>query len=124
MQFQSHFIGETALASSLTPDETTSHSTRLSAEELLAGHPKDDSQVAGYSRATATRYWRSQPIAGAVAWPFLPHRRATPHRVGTALALPASFALRSGRCKASDNRTAYPLRVRRRPFGWAQDRLV
>ena len=29
-------------------DETTSHSTRLSAEELLAGHPKDDSQVAGY----------------------------------------------------------------------------
>jgi phosphoribosylamine--glycine ligase len=30
------------------PDETTSHSTRLSAEELLAGHPKDDSQVAGY----------------------------------------------------------------------------
>jgi len=25
-----------------------SHSTRLSAEELLAGHPKDDSQVAGY----------------------------------------------------------------------------
>ena len=30
------------------PDETTSHSTRLSAEKLLAGHPKDDSQVAGY----------------------------------------------------------------------------
>ena len=30
-------------------DETTSHSTRLSAEELLAGHPKDDSQVAGYA---------------------------------------------------------------------------
>ena len=29
-------------------DVTTSHSTRLSAEELLAGHPKDDSQVAGY----------------------------------------------------------------------------
>src|SRR4030067_381017 len=25
-----------------------SHSTRLSAEELLAGHPKDDSLVAGY----------------------------------------------------------------------------
>jgi segregation and condensation protein B len=32
-------------------DETTSHSTRLSAEELLAGHPKDDSQVAGYVEA-------------------------------------------------------------------------
>ena len=31
-----------------------SHSTRLSAEELLAGHPKDDSQVAGYSRAIST----------------------------------------------------------------------
>jgi hypothetical protein len=42
-------------------DETTSHSTRLSkdysqvvgyrlsTEELLAGHPKDDSQVAGYA---------------------------------------------------------------------------
>ncbi len=29
-------------------DVTTSHSTRLSAEGLLAGHPKDDSQVAGY----------------------------------------------------------------------------
>ena len=29
-------------------DETTSHSTRLPAEKLLAGHPKDDSQVAGY----------------------------------------------------------------------------
>jgi ribosomal protein S12 methylthiotransferase len=29
-------------------DVTTSHSTRLSAEELLAVHPKDDSQVAGY----------------------------------------------------------------------------
>jgi hypothetical protein len=91
------------LASSLIPDETTdmttshltnpaseklldghpkdagqvigySHSTRLSAEELLikplaiplgrqkatakwlvmAGHPKDDSQVAGYSRAIST----------------------------------------------------------------------
>jgi len=28
-----------------------SHSTWLSAEELLAGHPKDDSQVAGYGRA-------------------------------------------------------------------------
>src|SRR5450631_3185373 len=25
-----------------------SHSTKLSAEELLAGHPKDDIQVAGY----------------------------------------------------------------------------
>ena len=82
------------MASSLIPDETTdmttshltnpakdagqvigySHSTRLSAEELLikplaiplgrqkatakwlvmAGHPKDDSQVAGYSRAIST----------------------------------------------------------------------
>jgi len=30
------------------PDETTSHSTRLPAEELLAGHPKDGNQVAGY----------------------------------------------------------------------------
>lgn len=29
-------------------DETTSHSTGLSAEKLLAGYPKDDSQVAGY----------------------------------------------------------------------------
>ena len=29
-------------------DETTSHLTRLSAEKLLAGHPKDNSQVAGY----------------------------------------------------------------------------
>jgi hypothetical protein len=34
-----------------TTDMTTSHSTRLSAEELLAGHPKDDNQVAGYVRA-------------------------------------------------------------------------
>ncbi len=32
------------------PDGATSHSTRLSAEELLAGHPKDDSQVAGYDK--------------------------------------------------------------------------
>ena len=32
----------------IVTDETTSHSTRLSAEKLLAGHPKDDSQVAGY----------------------------------------------------------------------------
>src|SRR3989338_8357124 len=29
-----------------------SHSTRLSAEKLLAGHPKDDSQVAGYEGQT------------------------------------------------------------------------
>ena len=29
-------------------DGTTSHSTRLPAEELLAGHAKDASQVAGY----------------------------------------------------------------------------
>ena len=36
-------------ASPRPPDVTTSHSTRLSAEELLAGHPKDDSQVAGYA---------------------------------------------------------------------------
>src|ERR1019366_4856671 len=28
--------------------ETTSHSTGLSDEKLLSGHPKDDSQVAGY----------------------------------------------------------------------------
>src|SRR5476651_2837806 len=33
-----------------------SHSTWLSAEELLAGHPKDDSQVAGYGRAPARRH--------------------------------------------------------------------
>ncbi len=33
-------------------DELTSHSTRLSSEELLAGHPKDASQVAGYSTAS------------------------------------------------------------------------
>jgi MSHA biogenesis protein MshK len=32
--------------------ETTSHSTRLPAEELLAGHPKDGNQVAGYSHLT------------------------------------------------------------------------
>jgi len=44
---QLHFIGETVLASSLIP-----------------------------GRATATRYWRSQPIAGAVAWPCLPRQRA------------------------------------------------
>jgi c(7)-type cytochrome triheme protein len=31
-----------------TIDEATSHSARLSAEELLAGHPKDDNQAAGY----------------------------------------------------------------------------
>jgi hypothetical protein len=30
-----------------------SHSTRLPAEELLAGHPKDGSQVAGYKLANA-----------------------------------------------------------------------
>jgi hypothetical protein len=30
-----------------------SHSTRLPADELLAGHPKDDNQVAGYGRAPA-----------------------------------------------------------------------
>jgi multidrug efflux system outer membrane protein len=34
-----------------TFDGTTSHSTRPSAEELLAGHPKDDNQVDGYVRA-------------------------------------------------------------------------
>jgi fibronectin type 3 domain-containing protein len=34
-----------------TIDETTSHSTRLPAEELLAGHPKDSNQVAGYKLA-------------------------------------------------------------------------
>src|SRR5450756_2308258 len=35
----------------LCPDETTSHSTKPSADALLAGHPKDDSQVAGYERS-------------------------------------------------------------------------
>jgi MSHA biogenesis protein MshM len=37
-------------------DETTSNSTRLSAAELLAGHPKDASQVAGNVAATAPRF--------------------------------------------------------------------
>jgi hypothetical protein len=41
---------ETSINPDFIPtDETTSHSTKLSAEELLAGHPKDDSQVAGYA---------------------------------------------------------------------------
>ena len=31
-------------------DRTTSHSIRLASEELLAGHPKDDNQVAGYHK--------------------------------------------------------------------------
>ena len=35
--------------------------------------------------AAATRYWRSQPIAGATAKPPLPHRRAPPHRVRVAI---------------------------------------
>jgi hypothetical protein len=39
--FQSHFIGDTALASSLIPDETTSHSTK-----------PINGLVAGYSRAS------------------------------------------------------------------------
>jgi hypothetical protein len=34
-----------------TTGEATSHSTRLPAEEHLAGHPKDGSQVAGYKLA-------------------------------------------------------------------------
>jgi MSHA biogenesis protein MshK len=34
-----------------TTGETTSHSTRLPAEELLAGHPKDGNQGAGYRLA-------------------------------------------------------------------------
>jgi hypothetical protein len=42
--------GQAAGYSHLT-DGTTSHSTRLPAEELLAGHPKDGSQVAGYKLA-------------------------------------------------------------------------
>ena len=40
--------GQAAGYSHLT-DKTTSHSTKLSAEELLAGHPKDDNQVVGYN---------------------------------------------------------------------------
>jgi len=40
--------GQAASTCSGQADETTSHSTRLPAEKLLAGHPKDDSQVAGY----------------------------------------------------------------------------
>lgn len=39
------FFGDTVLASSFAPDETTSHSTKLS---------EDDSKVAGYSRAVST----------------------------------------------------------------------
>jgi hypothetical protein len=47
-------MGNTLKGTSKNPhfiptDVTTSHSTRLSAEKLLAGHPKDDSQVAGYA---------------------------------------------------------------------------
>jgi hypothetical protein len=42
--------GQAAGYSHLT-DKTTSHSTRLSAEELLAGHPKNDNQVVGYNPA-------------------------------------------------------------------------
>src|ERR1019366_8849947 len=105
MQFQSYFIGETALASSLTPDETTSHSTRLSAEELLAGHPKDDSQVAGYSRAkdtptlTLPRRERGRLL--------LPPPGEGWDEGGTACVV--RFASRSMR--SIGNRTAYPLRV-------------
>jgi len=44
-----------------SPDGTTSHSTRPSAEELLAGHPKDDSQVAGYVAL------RQNPVANVLA---------------------------------------------------------
>src|SRR5450759_4978341 len=65
------------------PGVTTGHSTGLSAEELLAGHPKDDSLVAGHRSLMAVL-----------------------------IALPISFDLRSGRCEASGNRTAYSLRVR------------
>ena len=62
------------------PDETTSHSTRLSAEELLAGHPKDDSQVAGYEpsrRDSAQAILRDTPL-------FVPHQRIAElaHRQG------------------------------------------
>ena len=44
---------ETYPARSLSPasDGTPCHSTKLSAEELMAGHPKDASQVAGYPPA-------------------------------------------------------------------------
>ena len=42
--------GQAAGYSHLT-DKTSSHFTRLSVEELLAGHPKDDNQVAGYKPA-------------------------------------------------------------------------
>ena len=48
-----------------TPDITTSHSTRLSAEKLLAGHPKDDSQVAGYPDFPLCEH----PLRGLPAYP-------------------------------------------------------
>src|SRR5450631_706745 len=44
--------GGKAAGYSYLTDKATSHSTRLSAEELLAGHPKDDNQVAGYNPAS------------------------------------------------------------------------
>jgi hypothetical protein len=52
----------TSAAGEVDPfDATPSHSTRLSAEELLAGHPKDGSQVAGYS-ATEPKKKKATPI--------------------------------------------------------------
>jgi hypothetical protein len=41
-----------------------SHSTRLSAEELLAGHPKDDSQVASYEPDKTTSHPTKQSKDG------------------------------------------------------------
>src|ERR1039457_6435812 len=82
-----------------------SHSTRLSAEELLAGHPKDDSQVAGYSRAkdtptlTLPRRERGRLL--------LPPPGEGWDEGGTACVV--RFASRSMR--SIGNRTAYPLRV-------------
>lgn len=43
----------------LNPDGTASHSTKASSEELLAGHPKDDAQVAGYLPAVEEAIDRS-----------------------------------------------------------------
>lgn len=48
------------------PDEATGHSTGLSAEELLAGHPKDDSQVAGYVEGSLRSSGKSTGIPPAV----------------------------------------------------------
>ena len=47
-------------------DVITSHSKRLPAEELLAGHPKDTSQVAGYQgeRGFETSRVELEPVTG------------------------------------------------------------